>query len=135
MATNKAFSPQAREAGAKARRKMATLRDKVARRHGLRVSDLYRSKIWDTLAVNKIPINDIPIALLPKESADSGEQVHKKKPNGNGGEGWVSMPLDAIPEKVKTPKTSRVKKFTIPGPRVDNTQVVMRLIDLIERML
>jgi len=89
----------------------------------------------ETIAANNIPIKQLPVVLLPKKEAGGGGQAHEKKPNGNGNGAWASIPLDAIPEKVNTPKSSRVKKFTIPGSRVDNTQVVMRLIALIERML
>ena len=145
MATNKAFSPQAREAGQKTRAKMAALREKVARKLGVRPSDLYGKRITDTIAKNNLLYTDIPAVLLPKKDADRGAQTrrYKKRANGSGvkseGELWSSIPLENIPEKPErgrnsTPKP-RVKKFTTPPPLGDNAQVIMRLLDLVDRLL
>ncbi len=119
------FSPQARKAGQAARAANMDKRRKLADKHNLRPSDFFRDVILDTIKQHNIPISTIPTVLLP----ESQELEPAVKTNGKGK--WESIPLGAIPDRPEKP----VKKLTKSVQSSDNTQVILRMLDLIERLL
>ena len=101
------------------------LRKALGDKYGLPSTAFFGAHLEATLAQHKIPLSEIPPQLVPK---------HMKKANGNGSDGGVSFPLDAIPAR-STPGAG--KKYTrrviaSPGPN-PNEAIIMRVLDMLEK--
>jgi hypothetical protein len=102
------------------------LRKGLGDKYGLPSTAFFGAHLEATLAQHKIPLSVIPPQLVPK---------HMKKTNGNGSDGGVSFPLDAIPAR---PTPGAGKKYTrrfIAGPVGPNPNeaIIMRVLDMLEK--
>lgn len=112
----KTFSEQARLAGAKARDANRALRVKLAKKHGLKVSDFSRGNIAATIMQHGIAVQDVPGGLIPEGP------ITKKK--------FESLPLDSPvfdrPEK---------KKYAKKVKAAPNREMLERVLSLLEKLV
>ena len=115
------FNDVARVAGAKARKECNRLRTALALKYKLPFSAFRRGDIMKTIEDHHIPIKNVHASLIPKP------EKAPKPPQGNG----KAFSLAGIPDKAPPV----VKKYTKRVEKVDNTHILLRVLDLLERIV